>query len=316
MMPYCEPRPNFVAECFFVRNLSGKTTSFVMVEGETDRAALEQFAAGDCALFPSRGKDNVLYALKSDGFIDVPGIAGIIDLDYTLLTNEYDDTLPNLLFDDCYPDLEMIVLNSSKSLALKAVMQHALKDENYEVEQVCEFTLTLLKTAQRLAAEFGYFRLLNDCKKDYKINFKSFEYSYQQGFINFSETDFIDSGGLELRREWTALRLAESSKKQIDCEELLRETAELRENHPPHNIQLCRGKDVIAIIVYILPCLFQSHFGTELPYSAKETFQEIQLAKELRKAYKCDYFKRTSLCSCIRSWESANSPYKILKPEI
>ena len=312
-----EPRPNFVAECFIVRNLSGEKTSFVMVEGETDRAALDQFSVGKCALFPSRGKDNVLYALKSDGFTGVPGVAGIIDLDYTLVTNCYDKTLPNLLFDDCYPDLEMISLNSSDSSALHDVFSDNLTD--YEPEQVHDWTHTLLNEAQRLAAEFGYFRLLNDCSKDYKLNFKDFEYNDQPGFINFGDADFIDVDELELRRCWTARRLAQSSKDQISWEDLLQETAELREKHPPSNeniIQLCRGKDVIAIIAFILPHLYQSHFGAELPSTTKNVIEEKQLAKELRKAYKGDYFRCTSLCKCIRNWETENPSYKILAEDI
>lgn len=315
-MSSCEPKPNLIAECFFVRNLSGKMTSFVMVEGETDRAALDQFAAVECALFPSRGKDNVLNALNSDGFIDVPGIAGIIDLDFTLLTNCYDNTSPNLLFDDCYPDLEMILLNSSDSSTLLDVVSDNLTD--YEREELHGWTHTLLNAAQNLAMEFGYFRLLNDCN-DCGIGFSSFEYSNQPGFINFGESDFIDVDALELRREWTARRLAVSSKDKISWEELLRETAELRKKHPPSNenrIRLCRGKDVIAIIAFVLPHLYQSHFGAEVPSSVKNVLEEKQLAKELREAYKGDYFKCTALCKCIRSWENTNSPYRILKPEI
>ena len=293
-----EPRPNFVAECFLVRNLSGKKTAFVMVEGETDRAALGQFAAKQCALFPSRGKDNVLYALKSDGFIGVPGIAGIIDLDYALISQSYERELPNLLYDDCCPDMEVILLQSP---TLKKILRHELPEE--DIAAAHDFADALYRESQRLAAEIGYFRWLNEVE-GYRLNFKSLRIA-----------DFVDAEPLALDRDWLARRLAES-RDGISSEQLLRETAELRENNPAENPQLCRGKDIIAIMAHIMPMLYESHFGKTLPESAGEIFQEERLAKELRKAYEFIYFKQTSLFLCIQEWESANCPYKILKPEI
>ena len=295
MMSSCEPRPNFVAECFIVRNLSGEKTSFVMVEGETDRAALEQFAAGKCALFPSRGKDNVLYALNSDGFIDVPGIAGIIDLDYTLLTNGYDDSSPNLLFDDCYPDLEMILLNSP---ALeKAVLRYC---PEIDCERNIVFADTLKLHAHRLAAEFGYFRLLNHLK----------DCGLRCNAIRFDEV--IDSATLELDCKLVASKLT-GDNPGITGENLLQQVDELRKQYPADNPQLCRGKDVIAVITFILPILFQREFGDESSTVAAASTQAKALSNDLRMAYEYGYFLQTSLYSRIRNWESSNCPYKILK---
>ncbi len=286
-----EPRPNFVAECFLVRNLSGKKTSFVMVEGETDRAALEQFAAKQCALFPSRGKDNVLYALKSDGFIGVPGIAGIVDADYWLITDAAELATENLLYDDRCPDMESLLLCSP---ALKKVLRNNLY--NYEIEDIHAFAEKVTKKAQALAMEFGYFRLLNHLK----------DYGLRCNAIRFDEV--IDKNTLELDREWIAKRLAEDNA-DISSEELLREVEELREAFPPGNSQLCRGKDVVAIMAMILPLHFKSEFGDDLSPSMNDK----ELSIRLRTAYDSIYFKQTSLFGRIQKWESANCPYKILK---
>ena len=167
-----------------------KSKTFVVVEGTTD----VEFWGGlcsdtSCRLWPACGKCEVTDALSSYLLSEAPGLAGIVDADYWLVRQADLLNTENLLYDSDYTDLEMILLNSSKSSALKAVMQDALKEEDYEAEQVCEFALTLLKTAQRLAAEFGYFRWLNDCK-DYGINFNKFEYIHQRGFINFGRNRF------------------------------------------------------------------------------------------------------------------------------
>ena len=306
-----EPKPNFVAEYYMVQ-LYGRRSTFVMVEGKTDEEIWGCFGATKCRFFPSLGKDNIVEALTISELSEMPGTAGIIDLDYSLVSGTNVRNIPNLLYDLYYPDLEMILLNSSDSSALNDVFSDTLTD--YEPEQLYDWTHTLLNAAQNLAMEFGYFRWLNDCN-DYGIDFRSFEYNYQPGFINFGESDFIDIDALELRRKWIARRLAGSSSDQISWEDLLQETAELRDKHPPNNKQLCRGKDVIAIIAFILPRLYHNHFGAELPSSSKEAFREMRLAKELRNAYKCSYFKQTSLYDCIRSWEDSNTPYKILKLE-
>ena len=110
------------------------------------------------------------------------------------------------------------------------------------------------------------------------------------------------------------MRLGESSKQDLNCDDLLQQIDGLKHEMSSPDIHLCRGKDVIAVIVYILPHLFHSHFGTELPSSAEGVISEMKLAKELRKAYKCDYLKGTSLFNCIQTWEDTNK-FTILDPE-
>ena len=65
----------------------------------------------------------------------------------------------------------------------------------------------------------------------------------------------------------------------------------------------------------LLPRLYESRFGHELPANAVALKDARQLAKELRKAYEYMYFRETSLFGCIRAWEGANCDYRILKPE-
>ncbi len=298
-----EMTPQEIANEIGVRQIQsriyGEGETFVMVEGRTDEVLWEEFRSrNDCTLYPSYGKDKIVDALGITKKRGMNGVAGIIDADYWLITDADELGTDNLLYDDCCPDMEVILLQSP---ALKKVLRHELPGE--DIDAVHAFADALNHESQRLAAEIGYFRWLNEVE-GYGLNFKALRLA-----------DFIDAETRTLDCDWLARRLAEG-RDGISSERLLSETAELRANHPPENPQLCRGKDVLAIMAQLLPALYQARFGEEPPENIRELFQDRRLAKELRKAYEFIYFMRTSLFGCIQNWENTNSPYKILKPEI
>ena len=277
---------------YVLRRWTGKP--FVMVEGVTDRALWAEYA--DCEPIPTQGKDLIIDALNSYMLKDAKGIAGIIDLDYTLISQSYERDMPNLLFDDCCPDMESLLLGSD---ALRKVIRHSIDAD--DIQQLHDFADKLKIKAQRLAAEFGYFRLLNHLNDDYGLRCNS---------IRFHEV--IDSGTLELDRDLVASRLA-GDQAGITSVDLLRQVDELRKQHPPGNIQLCRGKDVIEIMATIMPILFETEFGEDLSQVAIAAFRPKGLSKDLRMAYEYGYFRETSLYNCIRKWESDNRPFRIVK---
>ena len=287
---------DIVSEFIKVRMMDKRKT-FVMVEGETDRVLWTEYMV-DCALIPTRGKDVILDALESYVLRGSPGVAAIVDADYWLITQPDELPIANLLYDDRYPDVELILLNSP---ALEEVLQKAFYD--YEPEQIHEFAEKLKEEALRLAAEFGYFRLLNH-RKNYGISFKEIDYD-----------EFIDENTLKFdreRREWFAKRRTEH-KPWIPSKKLLQEIEELRKEYPQeeYNIQLCRGKDVLDIMAVILSTLFKSQFGDDLPQS----ILNMELTGNLCMSYEYGYFEKTSLFSSIREWESDNSPYRIIRQE-
>ena len=298
-----EMTPHEIANEIRVRQIQsriyGEGETFVMVEGKTDEVLWEEFRAEqDCTLYPAQGKANIIAALRVICQRGFQGIAGIIDLDYTLLCDSYERDLPNLLYDDCCPDMELILLRSP---ALKKVLRHTFDD--IETGDVHDFADEVQTASLRLAAEFGYFRLLSHIK----------DFGLRCNAIPLREV--IDLDTLELDRELVASRLAVNDAGQ-GSEELLLQVEELRQQYPSCCIQLCRGKDVLAIMAFILPRMYEARFGGKLPASANQLTGARQLAKELRKAYDSMYFKETSLFGCIRDWERANQPYTILKPAI
>ncbi len=274
----------------------GEGETFVMVEGKTDQVLWEEFRSReDCTLYPAQGKDKIIAALEVTMKREMRGIAGIVDADYMLITQAHELGTDNLLYDDCCPDMESILLESP---ALRKVLRHSISAE--EIEHLHAFADKLKKEAQRLAMEFGYFRLLNHLN-DYGLRCNS---------IPFHE--IIDSETLGLDRDLVASRLA-GDQPGLTSEDLLRQVDALRKQYPPGDAQLCRGKDVLEIMATIMPTLFRSQFGEELPLVSIAAFRPQGLPKDLRLAYEYGYFRETSLYNCIRKWELDNHPFRIIR---
>ena len=279
-----------------VKRMSGEGETVVMVEGKTDQVLWEEYRSQqDCTLYPTRGKDILIEALKICGKRGYRGIAGIVDADYWLVTEAIELGTENLIYDDLCPDMESILLDSP---ALRKVLRHSISAE--EIEPIHAFADKLKQEAQRLATEFGYFRLLNHLN-DYGLRCNS---------IRFHE--IIDIDTLELDGNLVASRLA-ADQPGLTSEDLLRQVDELRKEYPPCNLQLCRGKDVLEIMATIMPTLYRSQFGEDLSLVSIAAFRPQGLPNDLRLAYEYGYFRGTSLYNCIRKWESDNGPFRIIK---
>jgi hypothetical protein len=282
----------YVSEFFLTAGVRRK--SFVLVEGTTDRALWTEYAADDCHLLPARGKDIIIDVLNTPMLQGAQGIAGIVDSDYWLIAQADELGTVNLLYDDCCPDMELILLRSP---ALKKVLRNHLY--NYDVDKIHDLAKKLTKESQRLAAEIGYFRLLNH-REEFGLRFRDLQLS-----------EYIDTESLLLDCARVANRLT-ADKSWISSEELLEQVEALKEDYRSDNIQLCRGHDVVSIMAIIMPILFQAEFGDEMP----QGMSARDLSRNLRMAYEFGYFRQTSLFDSIQEWEHNNSPYTILKSDI
>ena len=222
------------------------------------------FPKQNCELFYADGKCNITAALDNINDRGEAGVTGIVDADYWLITESDKLHQKNLLYDQCYPDAELMILNS-------ATLADVLKTKFLPQRRSGHTETCLLTTdeAERLAMEFGYFRLLNDCKC-YGISFKEFWKSCRYDFEEFVDAEEIDS--IQFRRDCFAKRLADFHNarkslghyKRIEQEELLAGVVKLKEidKYRTPNIQLCQGHDTIAIIAYLLPIMFKSSVWT------------------------------------------------------
>ena len=279
--------------------IHGEGETFVMVEGKTDHVFWEEYRSKqDCTIYPVNGKDRVVDTLGITNKRGSRGVAGVVDADYWLISEADELGTDNLLYDDRCPDMESILLSSP---ALKKLLRNEFY--NFNIEDIHELADKLKSEGLRLAMEYGYFRLLNHLNC-YGLNCNA---------IPMSEVIDVDS--LELDAKQVASRLT-GDKPGLTSDELLLEVDDLRQRYPAGNLQLSRGKDVVAIMAHILPSLFKTQFGAELAHAAERAFGEKALSIRLRSAYEYGYFKQTSLFDCIQKWENTNCPYKILKPEI
>lgn len=301
MLPQWSPQAiaNIALKHQIQSRIYGEGETFVMVEGKTDQVFWEEYRSKeDCTIYPVYGKDRVVATLDITNKRGSRGVAGVVDADYWLITEADELGADNLLYDDRCPDIETLLLSSP---ALKKVLRNELY--NCDIEKIHELADRLKSEGLRLAMEYGYFRLLNH------VNC----YGLKCNAIALAEIIDIDS--LELDRKLVARRLT-GDKPGLAGGELLRQVEDLRQRYPPDILQLCRGKDVVVIMAHILPSLFKTQFGEDLPPDAERAFGEKALSTRLRSAYEFGYFKQTSLFDCIQEWENANCPYKILKLEI
>ncbi len=294
-----------------------RTTIFV--EGPADKLLWKRiFSCTYCKLERVDGKLIVKSRLESKQVRNVSGFAGIIDADYWLIRDSNKLRQDKLLYDRCFPDAELMILDSAALTEVLKTKFHI--DDDPDIQKLADL---LQSEAERLAMEFGYFRLLNDCKS-YRISFKEFWENRRYDFDEFIDVDDIDS--IRFRRDCFAIRLAKfhnAGRKRgqgqwIEHGELLTGVAELKKNdkYKTPNIKLCQGHETVAIIAYLLPIMFKSVFKDNLPSNFNEFRHRMKLEEKLRNKYKEEYFITTTLCDAIKNWESANCPYKILKPEI
>ncbi len=289
---------------------------FVMVEGGTDEDLWKRFCSEkDCTLFSADGKRNITDALDITNNRGLTGVAGIVDADYELITKSEKLRQDNLLYDECFPDAELMILDSAALTDVLKVKFYL--DDDPDIKKLAD----LLQTeAKRLAMEFGYFRLLNELER-YGISFKEFWESRCDDFDEFVDVEHIDS--IQFRRKCFAIRLTEfhnAGRKRGQAEwiehwELLEGVAQLKQvdKFQTPNIQLCQGHDTVALIAYLMPTMFKSVFGSSLPSDFNEFCDRLKLEKKLRNKYMKEHFITTTLCESIKNWQCANKPYKILK---
>ena len=298
-----EMTPHEIANEIYARQIHcriyGEGETFVMVEGKTDEVLWEEYRSrDDCTLYPAYGKDRIIDALQVANRRDMRGVAGIVDADYWLITEADELGTENLLYDDCCPDMESILLSSP-------VLDKLLRNNlfSFEIDDIRLFVAKLKENAYRLAAEFGYFRLLNEIR------------CYGLTCNAIPLADVIEVNSLEFDARQVAARLT-GGRTDITGDDLLQQVDQLRQRYSPDGPQLCRGKDIVAIIAHILPTLFEAQFEADLPPDSLLAFNEKALGINLRSAYDSRYFKMTSLFGCIRNWESDNPCYKILAEDI
>ena len=279
--------------------------SLVLLEGTTDRALLSSYRSKRCQLFPAQSKERVVDVLDmANKKKQLDGIAGIVDADLWLIEKDKRLKITNLLYDDV-PDIELMLLQSS---ALEKALRNTITE--YSPDRIDALAVSLRRESLRLATDFGYFRL--------------YHYRHPRTDLRLrAVTEALPRYMYAEALEWDYEKMADaltSGSRRITSANLLEQIARLREKIEPR-ILLCRGKDALSVLALVLPTLYRRQFGNDhwldiIVSQFQITPANHEIARILRMNFEFEDFKRSELCSRIRNWESTNSPYKILKPDI
>lgn len=276
--------------------------ALLILEGTTDRAFWNKLTREGCGLVPAGNKETAVNALVMANSIEsLPGVAAVIDPDTWLLEKAVKLETQNLLFDDT-PDIELMLL---KSPALENALYNALS--GHPPEDVCKFASVLRTLSIRLAADYGYFRLLHNRRPRYGLRIKKVGKCLDQ---------FIDTVTLKLDNESVAAALVEPLKK-ISQAKLLEHVRRLR-HCIPLRLELCRGKDALLIMAHVLEALVRQHFADEYVldeltslFHIHECGHRIDLV--LRMNYDTSYFLETCLYRRMHKWERENPEFLMVE---
>ena len=100
-----------------------ESKSFVILEGPSDIEFWGMhFSSTRCRLWCAGGKSEVMDTITS--LSQAPGLAAIVDGDYWLIRQSHQLNAENLLYDGCYPDLEIMLLSSPAVYDIFAAIDH------------------------------------------------------------------------------------------------------------------------------------------------------------------------------------------------
>lgn len=264
--------------------------TFLLVEGRSDRIFYERFIDKvACEVVTVSGKPSsklrviaVLDILEKSSF---QGVLALVDADFDRLETSSHHS-PNLLRTDTH-DLETMLLNS---FALDKVIA-----EFGSEEKITRFGRDVRTALLEAGMSVGYLLWVSQ-RNGFNLTFDG---------ITFSK--FIDEQTLQIDE----LRLIQEVKNKsqafsLKSEELQqRLTSQKSSSHDPW--QVCCGHDLVEILSLGLRKAIGSSKATDV--------EPISLERNLRFAYEEAYFRKTQVYLGIRTWESNNQPFKVLRDD-
>lgn len=284
------------AELLMLRSQYPKS-SLVLVEGHDDGALWTEYKPDRCRLVLAGNKEKAVAALQiTNERTTLRGVAAIIDPDYWLVEDSELLNTENLLYDDS-PDMETMLLNNS---TVRKVMRHLFV--SLETDRVHEFADTLLEDSLRLAAEYGYFRLLDYRYRKHNLRLKT---------VADNLASYLDDTALELRTAEIAETLLGESH-TLSVADLQEKIVDLQAE-VPSSLALCRGKDASFLLSLLLPLQYKRFFKRDMSQRARKQTTGNELRRFLRTAFDWTCFITTALYRRIREWEASHSPFRIIR---
>ncbi|MEH2300525.1 MAG: DUF4435 domain-containing protein [Nostoc sp.] len=263
------------------------TGTFLLVEGSSDKTFYKRFVDQlVCELIETSGKQRAIEILKILEQSNFQGILAIVDADFdrfeTLLYTSY-----NLLRTDSH-DLETMLINSP---AFNKVLA-----EFGSEEKIAQFNRDVRLVLVENGMSIGYLLWISKCD-GLNLTFDG---------ITFSK--FIDEQTLQINE----LKLIQEIKNKSQAFSLNEKNLQERlksqksNNHDPW--QICCGHDLVEILSFGLRKALGSNKAADV--------EPNNLERSLRLAYEEIYFRQTQLYLDIRTWESNNQPFRVLRNDI
>lgn len=266
--------------------------TFLLVEGGSDKVFYERFTDNlECELVTVSGKPSsklrvisVLKILEEES--SFMGVLAIVDADFDRLSTPPCHS-SNLLYTDTH-DLEAMLINSP---AFDKVLAEFGSDE-----KIRQFSRDIRLAILESGVSIGYLLWVSQCD-DLNLTFDG---------IVFSK--FVAEQTLQIDE----LKLIREVKNKSQAFSLRDEDLQLRlqnyksGNHNPW--QVCCGHHLVEILSLGLRKTIGSNKTSDI--------ESERLERYLRLAYEEIYFRDTQLYVNIRSWETKNQPFKVLRSDL
>ncbi|MCY4073478.1 MAG: DUF4435 domain-containing protein [Chloroflexi bacterium] len=297
-----------VSELLLSLPVQKKGFSFLFVEGGDDSRFWKRFGFANCDVFAAGTQDRVIETLRIKGPFKKlrRRVAGIVDPDYELIDPTGKLLVEDLLYDDV-PDLENMIV-SRRTIASAVLRPGPFADQ----DDASKFAEDWLNAAMQLSMDYGYFRLVAKQNRKFRLVPNAIESSYG---------DYINLDCLRLNRQKTAeLVVNHSCNVRVTVADLLAEVKAAEDRHG-RNPLLVRGKDLLNFMLCIcMPVFDKSSDDESVRIRLADWLRVVRdsdlLFRRLHGKYKCEDLKCTKLYGRIGNWESANKPFRILKPEV
>lgn len=281
---------------------TGKKLAIVIVEGCADQLLYTTILdITKCLVITAYGKNNAIQALQILLTENTPGVMGLVDDDFDSL-EERNLRSANLAVSDTH-DLEtLLFVASSMDKLLNTLL---LPEKREYLFVLCE---NVRKKIIELGSPIGYIRWLFQ-KENVLIDFR-----------NVSFRAFIDPRRLTVDVDACVGEiLSRNGGCRISKQDIQKRLPELIKS-APNPWSLCRGHDLVKILLLILPQLLSSYAPSNKD-EARVYFEQIQqkiptearLTEQLIMCYEQDEFRKTNIYKDIKQWENRNSPYQMAR---
>lgn len=263
---------------------SHHSSSFLVVEGATDRLFMEAFTCeASCQVIVADGKTNVrqvLHILDDSGF---DGVIGLIDADFDRITGGYTVSQNIVMYDR--HDLETMLFSST---AFDRVLL-----EFGSPAKISQYSSDVRGKIVSRSLAIGCFRL-HSAQARLGLRFNGLDYSrwIDRPSFNWTVAKLVSAvKNLSQRHDLNSVTLETSIRRLMNC--------------GYDSYEICQGWDLLAVLSIGLRGVLGTCSASEVSVSV--------LGRSLRLAYSEQEFATSRVMKSCRRWETDSGGYRILR---